>query len=288
MVYSHVVTYCSYLFKNTDCEKFKSNLSDNWYLPITAAAYFCLNVRWRPGWIISLILALCFITFIAGTTTSIYKNIKGDNRFVLTCSFFSSFGVCIENGVAFYEYWHRPVVIIVLERVIHSDFDIVKILAMLGSIISIVFVFIFVHYVLSSVYKLIYNVGVIESLSTSEKITYVLIGVVLLGITVVAFSVSEAFYGTNINYDIIYTSDSPNLVKGKVFVHLMHPENDLRQPLFALFAAPFSGISYLVGRLIHAPAFLSAILVNLCQIVLLMISSLILASMLKILNITLS
>lgn len=83
------------------------------------------------------------------------------------------------------------------------------------------------------------------------------------------FLKTNAFYGSEQPYDIIYTSDSPILVQNNAYLWLTYSENDLRQPLFALFAAPFMGIPYLLGKLFRGSDTINALLMNYPQILLL-------------------
>ena len=66
-----------------------------------------------------------------------------------------------------------------------------------------------------------------------------------------------------------------------MYLALTHPENDLRQPLFAVFAAPFVGIPYLLARVMGASATVQAILMNSAQILMLFTANFMLAKMLK-------
>lgn len=63
--------------------------------------------------------------------------------------------------------------------------------------------------------------------------------VVLLAVIVVMFGNTSAYYSMEYDYDIVYTSDTPVFLKEAVWTNLFHAENDWRQPLFALFGAPF-------------------------------------------------
>lgn len=98
--------------------------------------------------------------------------------------------------------------------------------------------------------------------------------------TAAAFFTSNAFYGSQAPYDLIYTSDSPLLVKENAYLVLLQYQNDLRQPLFAVFAAPFLGLSFLLSRLLGASAPLHALLMNLPQLALLVLSAHLLGRML--------
>jgi hypothetical protein len=54
--------------------------------------------------------------------------------------------------------------------------------------------------------------------------------------------------------DILYTSDTSSLTEQNVFLNVAASENDIRQPLFGVFAAPFALSASLVSRLLLLPA----------------------------------
>ena len=94
------------------------------------------------------------------------------------------------------------------------------------------------------------------------------------------FFASIAFHCSEAPYDVIYTSDSTILVKGNAYLLLLHFQNDLRQPLYAVFAAPFLGLSFLLSKLLGASAPLHALLMNLPQVALLVLCAHLLGRML--------
>ena len=64
---------------------------------------------------------------------------------------------------------------------------------------------------------------------------------------------TQAFYGAHINggwfnFDLIYSADSGYLVHQDVYRNIAAEQNDLRQPLFGLFAAPFCQTAWLISR----------------------------------------
>jgi len=116
--------------------------------------------------------------------------------------------------------------------------------------------------------------------SGRERAALGLVMLVLVVFSALAFSASEAFYATGHNYDILYTADSPYLVKGNTWLNLTFAENDLRQPLFAVFAAPFVGGAYALTQLIPAGSWLNPWLLNLPQLGLLVLSFYMLSALL--------
>ena len=129
--------------------------------------------------------------------------------------------------------------------------------------------------------KIFSEVGIFSGIKVTEWIVYGVLLTASFSLMIVSFAQTEAFYGTEYAFDIIYTSDSPSLVKGNVYLALTHAENDLRQPLFAVFAAPFIGIPYLFGRLFVTTASVQAMLVNSVQVIMLFVANSILAKMMK-------
>lgn len=76
---------------------------------------------------------------------------------------------------------------------------------------------------------------------------------ILTMIMVFAYLCTQAFYGAHVNgawfnFDLIYSADSGYLVHQDVFRNIAAEQNDLRQPLFGLFAAPFCQAAWLISR----------------------------------------
>ena len=119
---------------------------------------------------------------------------------------------------------------------------------------------------------------IFKNISKQEIIIYSIMLIAGFVAIILVFNKTEAFYGTEHDYDVIYTSDSPYLVKSNVYMDIHNPENDIRQPLFAVFAAPFMGIPYLLGRGICGSAVARAIALNFAQMIMLFIGNYLLAS----------
>ena len=120
----------------------------------------------------------------------------------------------------------------------------------------------------------------LKGISKKEGLFYTALLLVMILIMAVIFLHTDAFYGTEHPYDVIYTSDSPILVGSNTWLNLTYSQNDLRQPLFAVFAAPFVGIFHLLDVVTGASGALSAILLNIPQLGILMLTFLLLGKML--------
>lgn len=74
-------------------------------------------------------------------------------------------------------------------------------------------------------------------------------------IVVLTHLCTQAFYGAHLNgtwynFDLIYSSDSGYLMNQDVFRNVGAEQNDLRQPLFGVFAMPFCQAAYLLSRVL--------------------------------------
>lgn len=96
-------------------------------------------------------------------------------------------------------------------------------------------------------------VSFFKNLSRDEKIFF-FTSTIIITITIgYVYSKTNAFYYPISNqthylkgYDIIYTTDNGALIHQDSFKNFKAPENDLRQPLFALFAFPFGIIATII------------------------------------------
>lgn len=97
---------------------------------------------------------------------------------------------------------------------------------------------------------------------------YLVAACVLFALAIsLVYSRTDAFYAANASsdniwdkIDIVYSSDSSMLTEQNVFYNIAASENDIRQPLFGAFAAPFALGASLVSRMVMLPALYPVIL----------------------------
>ncbi|MBO7253493.1 MAG: hypothetical protein J6V25_12800 [Oscillospiraceae bacterium] len=261
-----------------DKAEIQVNLKRNWYFPISAMAFFCLSATLTLGSIIGLL-----IVFVLMSTqiSPIWAQCKNRGLVLRVLSLLTAIGVCFAGQSLFDPTWSVSSKIQSLEAILPIRIDIPGTIGAVGAVTAIPFVYFCLLLFWNSIEKILKESKIFYEFRTAEWIVYGVLLVVMLGYMAFSFTQSQAFYGTELSYDIIYTSDSPSLVKGNVYLALTHPENDLRQPLFAVFAAPFVGIPYLLSRLIGASATVQAILVNSVQLLMMFAANFMLAKMLK-------
>ena len=267
--------FCEIVKTELNLQKDNQNflhLKRNWYFPISAVAFFILEA-YSLQYCLGIPVAFILSSIIAFQVKSIWKHVKNINGLLRTIAILNAVGICWRGC----NIWIQSTRLKNIESIVHiSDLQsIVWIIA----IISIPFVYVTLAFFWNKLYDLARNTKILEDVKTREKVVYIfLLCATMLFITIV-FRKTDAFYGTKLSFDIIYTSDSPMLVKNDAYLILANTENDLRQPLFAVFSAPFMGISYLVSRLFTDPMAVYALLLDYVQVTLLLISNFILCRM---------
>ncbi len=122
----------------------------------------------------------------------------------------------------------------------------------------------------------------IKSLTKFERWYLIITFIGAFILTYIIYNITTAFYYSPIaNYDILYTSDSAALLKGDAFFNINMVENDLRQPLFGLFALPFAFLAKVLCDIFFFVANGYAVFLTTIQISLLAITVLMLMRLLK-------
>lgn len=258
-----------------------ANLKRNWYFPITAMAFFCLNATLTLGYFVGLLIAFMTSLVVASQIPSLFNYTKRSRKWLHIVAIMTALGICRGGQSSFYADWNVSSKAQALEAMLPIPIDIPGVVSVLGAVVAIFFVYICVLVFWKEMTKIISDNSIFDNVNIPERIVYSILIVASVALMVFSFAQTEAFYGTEYAYDIIYTSDSPSLVKGNVYLALTHPENDLRQPLFAVFAAPFAGIPYLFGKLFGASASVQAMLVNMVQVIMLFAANFMLAKMMN-------
>ena len=119
----------------------------------------------------------------------------------------------------------------------------------------------------------------IKKLDRIEKKYLFIVGVVSTILTIIICSMTIAFTSLS---DVIYTSDSGILASQDAFVNFSHPENDIRQPLFGVFALPFSLLAHFLSNFFFIQSGLSYhVIMIIIQFLLNAISTIMLCRLLK-------
>lgn len=256
----------------------KANRRKNWLFLLSALAFFCLSMDNKIGYGIGVLIAMGGIFVAAGQIPSVWQTIIGDSRKVKLFYGLTAAGICLGGQSYFYRQTRK-----LLMPQLDAAF---LVLSFVGAAAAFYFVYVCAAVFWRAMTKTVSGTSILKDITRGERIVMAVLFAALSALTVYGFSQSEAFSGTEhlhamleteFLYDILYTSDTAALQRENVFFALTHPQNDLRQPLFAVFAAPLLGIPYLAGRLVTDSQIVQMILLNLGQILMLLISNWIIA-----------
>lgn len=129
-------------------------------------------------------------------------------------------------------------------------------------------------------------VAFFKGLENYEKIFLTAASTIAATIVIIVFNWTNVFYLPSINgsielFDVIYTSDTGAILSRDCYVNPAAPENDLRQPLFGIFAMPFGLLAKLVSYILPFTN-TYPISMNIIQILLLLLSFIFLSRMLEV------
>lgn len=104
--------------------------------------------------------------------------------------------------------------------------------------------------------------------------------------TIVIYTATNAFYHPVYNdrliyFDTIYTADSGSLFHSNAYLNFGMEENDIRQPLFGVFSAPFAIVSYFVAEFLFFIPNSQIVIFNSLQILLMAVAIVMISRLLK-------
>lgn len=145
----------------------------------------------------------------------------------------------------------------------------------------------FVYWFINNIFDKI--ISFFQSLSKSEKRYLYIVLVVAFIISSLsiyytnAFSHPQYYNQSVVNYDVIYTSDSGALLHNNCYLNVSCIENDVRQPLFGLFALPFGLLANFISKFFFIDQFSYSyeLLMTVIQYVLISISTILLGRLLN-------
>ena len=249
------------------------NVRQNLLLIASAFAFMALNLQRDPQKIAAIAVSLPVIVLFFAWMPDLKQRYRKVPAGIRVYSLFSAVGICLYAVLSFIDRTRNALG--GGQKVL-----ILTVLAAAAAVLSVIAVHVLVSLLLD------HAAGVLRpffrSLSGTEIAVCVVIAALLTGYSCFAFIRSSAFWNSGVSYEVIYTSDSPSMIDPNVFLWLYHPENDLRQPLFAVFAAPLTAPAYLLSLPFSGISpMITPLLMNISQIFVLVIANLMLTGMLR-------
>lgn len=256
------------------------HLKQNWYFPLTALAFFYPEVQWGNDFckanltIPSMALAFIAMMLIASQVSDLWSAVRWLPWWLNVFVILSAIGICWRLQTYAFDFFCTS-----LQKSSEQAYPISMALA-LGSFL---FVYVCLAHFWQRLTQLFQETRVFSDLHPFEVGIYAFLFVLTLLFAARLFLMTTVFYDARPDgfYDLIYTSDSGGLVRNMGWLYLTYPENDLRQPLFAVFAAPFVGAPYALGEFLGLSITSEVILINTLQITLLFVANFMLSRLLN-------
>lgn len=260
--------------------RYIGNLRRNWVLPVTAFAFFGLMLTRDQFDIQCQLILTCIFTLAAMLCN---QDLPAMCRHAAPWCHILAGGTALylvmQEFPPFYEYWYDSEKIAALFSLLPFEVDETKCFGIAVAAVGFVFVYLCTLLVWGEIARIARENGLLQGISRGEWMLYAALLLLSLLYVTAAFNRSQAFYGTQYLYDVLYTSDSPILIKQNAYFALYHPQNDIRQPLFAVFSAPFLAIPKLVVSLTGADLKAEAILLDYVQVAMVLAANFLLARM---------
>lgn len=143
-----------------------------------------------------------------------------------------------------------------------------------------VFVYAFYEKILTFFWK---EKNVLDKIEKKYLKILLIIMTIIFGII---FNSTNLFYCPTENgfirqYDVVYTGDTGNHFCENVWINIGASENDIRQPLFAIFSIPFAIIPFVISKVLFFVPNCYAILIAIMQVLLMAYSYILIARLLK-------
>lgn len=205
--------------------------------------------RFIPGILVSTTILFYLIVIRANSVT--YSSLKQFNTKTGVLSIASSAGTlcCVADTI-----YHMVMKSGAISKLMSKDIStttiqaVVVIALLTMSFIAMYGVSVIFNYILSNVATLIDTI--IDKKYEINNIVAIVVCALYFFLIVWVYRNTTAFYGSGYN-DVIYGSDSYTLTGSNVWLSLFQGQNDLRQPLYMLTAAPFMGIAYILGIILN-------------------------------------
>jgi len=255
-----------------------NNLKKNWFLPIIAIAFFLQSGTWTMDFALDVLIASLLWTIVAMNTKDLHELCRLDNVVLKVLAALSSIGVCLGSRTDRYKAWLYRYSVLDLRDV---SFKVPVWAEIVVFLLGSIFVYILIAAFWKALWKIVTETNLFGDVRKYEWITYGIVLFAYIVLAVLCYSKSNFIYGTNYDGDVLFSSDSNCLYKSNVWVTLANSENDIRQPLFSVFAIPFCGLPYVITEVFCIPESVKAILTDIPQIFLLVLGNFILCKLIN-------
>ena len=261
-------------------EQVVRNLRSNVLILLSAMVYIRLNLIPFALWLVELVISFAILAAVFTQFQDVFGKIKAVPLPVKIYAAISSLGICHYSALTFRDYAGDYPVSGWILGMAGNKAAVSYVLSYVLALMAFVSVFVFTALVLDLIIQKLRTL--FQSLSRSEIIAYLVIAVLIMACVCCVYMRTRLFYIAHDTCDRIYVFDTSELIDPNAYLCLFHHQNDLKQPLFAAFAAPIIGFWYFLSLpLTHLGPVWQPVLMNVIQIVLLVTTNILMAKMLK-------
>lgn len=260
------------------------NFTGNLCFVLSAMAFGLLSIGFHMPYIVAWLSSCVAVTIVAARIPDIYSMTKNKKTSVRLWALLTSFSIVHPNAVYFLRrIFSSQKIIQVFENYVPGKMVTAKIFSYLLAVSAAYFFYIVMCFLCDWLYGMLSSI--FFDCTRTEKCVICMIALGMMAFVLWTFCNTTAFFGGDFGYhfiyDIIYTSDSGSIVKENCYLVLNHMQNDLRQPLFSVFAAPFTGVPYLLSLFCWNIPYASALFIAIAQVMVLLLSYFILAKLIS-------
>lgn len=265
-----------FFLRVTDAKQALNNVKNNILIVLSWLSLILLQMKYDLPGIASLLTAAVIAAAIFSQVSGIRERIRAASVYIKLYSLITTAGICFFSGSHAAEIHYgtqkfdSAAAMLGVDGALFSEI-IFYLLAAFSGISVFIICTLLMQYILDELSF------AFSKLTAAEKTVYSALTLLSFAYVIYLFANSCAFWGGPPGYSVLYTSDSSNIVRLNAYLHLTHVENDIRQPLFALFSAPFAGFGYALSLpFIWASSpyaeLMSALFMDLVQIVLFLVT----------------
>lgn len=261
-----------------------TNFIKNILFFISCASFFILNLQMDEYGFISLVISVFLLAVFFTQIFDLKKKLLRKNKLIYVISAFSSVGICYYAYRLFRDYLNWNTLFINHINSINLNPNTVyRVASAVLALVALISVFAFCVLFFDYLYRKLSPL--LSEINKAEWVVYSVIVIGFCALSLFCFTHSNAFYDTGgytANFDLIYTSDTVEIVRSNTFLKMFASQNDLKQPLFMLCAAPFTGAFYLFSLpFSNFAKWITPFFINVSQIFILVFSFVMLAKCLR-------
>ena len=261
-------------------EQVVRNLRSNVLILLSAMVYIRLNLIPFALWLVELVISFAILAAVFTQFQDVFGKIKAMPLPVKIYAAISSLGICHYSALTFRDYAGDYSVSGWILGMAGNKAAVSYVLSYVLALMAFFSVYVFSSLLLDLIVQKLKPL--FNSLSKIEIVVYSVIAILIMACVCCVYMRTRLFYIAHDTCDRIYVFDTTELMDPNAYLALFHHQNDIKQPLFAAFAAPIIGFWYLLSLpLTNLSPFWQPVLMNAIQILLLVITNVLIAKMLK-------